>query len=79
MEKLFKAHATATKKDFHIKEVKQVLLINVNHPIVQKLNDLVADDHTQTAEKYPDIPFNTLSTRPDSPSRPRTTPRRGSC
>ena len=59
MEKLVKAHATATKKDFNIKEVKRVMLINVNHPIVQKLNDLVADDQKEMAKKYLDILYNT--------------------
>ena len=79
VEKLFKAHATATKKDFYIHDVLRVMLINVFNLIVSKLNELVVDDHKRTAKKYLDIPFNTLSTRPDSPSRPRTTPRRGSC
>ena len=34
-------------------------LINVNHPIVQKLNDLVADDQKETAKKFLDILYNT--------------------
>ena len=59
MEKQVKAHATATKKDFIIKVVKRVMLINVNRPIVQKLNDLIADDQKETAKKYLDILYNT--------------------
>ena len=35
------------------------MLINVNHPIVQKLNDLVADDQKETAKKYLDILYTT--------------------
>ena len=52
-------------------------MINVFNLIVSKLNELVVDDHKQTAKKYLNIPFNTALLESSCSVKNTTTTRRG--
>ena len=52
MEKLIKAHANANKKDFDLTNVKRRLMINSEHEIIQKLNNLVKEEKKEEAEVF---------------------------